>query len=221
MMSYLECKLFEGLSKEDYEEMMRCFHPSVKIFQSGDDVYSFGGPSKAVGIIRKGSVSVVRTDVNGVRTILEHAGPNEIFGDIFYEGCLWKNEISVLCDQDCEIMFIDYYHIIKRCASACIYHSVLVQNMLSLVATRAAGLREHIEILSCRTIREKLLAYFTLLSMRAGNERFDLPFSFASLAEYLCVDRSAMMRELKKLKDDGLVKTDRRHIEFNKKAAAA
>lgn len=61
-MGYFDCKLFEGISKDDYEEMMRCFHPSVKIFQSGDDVYSFGSRGKAVGIIRKeASASCVPT----------------------------------------------------------------------------------------------------------------------------------------------------------------
>lgn len=220
-MGYFDCKLFEGISREDYEELMRCFHPTIRMFQSGEDVYSFGSRGKAVGVVRRGSVSVVRTDVNGVRTLLEHAGQGEIFGDIFYEGCIWKNEITITCDRDCEIMFIDYYHITKRCVNACIHHSMLVQNMLSLVAARASALSEHIEVLSCRSIREKLLAYFTLLSARADSERFELPFSFAALADYLCVDRSAMMRELKKLKDGGLVRTDRRSIELLKELPAA
>ena len=109
---------------------------------------------------------------------------------------------------------------LQSAASAPAYITACWYRTCSPLSPRARR-REHIEILSCRTIREKLLAYFTLLSAHAGNERFDLPFSFASLAEYLCVDRSAMMRELKKLKDDGLVKTDRRHIELNIKAAAA
>ena len=34
---------------------------------------------------------------------------------------------------------------------------------------------------------------------------FTLPFSLTDLADYLNVDRSAMMRELKLLKEDGLV----------------
>lgn len=35
---------------------------------------------------------------------------------------------------------------------------------------------------------------------------------YSALAEYLCLDRSAMMRELKRLGDEGLIERNGRHI---------
>ena len=64
---------------------------------------------------------------------------------------------------------------------------------------------KRIEILSKRTIREKLLSYFTLLSGKGFNKTITLPFSLTNLADYLSVDRSAMMRELKTLSDEGFI----------------
>lgn len=71
---------------------------------------------------------------------------------------------------------------------------------------------ERLEVLSQRTIREKLQCYFSLLNARYRTSTFTLPFSFSALADYLSVDRSAMMRELKKMKEDGLIQTDRHEI---------
>ena len=66
-------------------------------------------------------------------------------------------------------------------------------------------LNTRVEILSKRSIREKLRTYFNILSTRNLSQTFSLPFSLTDLADYLSVDRSAMMRELKSLKDEGFI----------------
>ena len=50
-----------------------------------------------------------------------------------------------------------------------------------------------------------MLTYFNLLSTRKLSKTFTLPFSLTDLADFLSVDRSAMMRELKLLIDEGFV----------------
>ena len=38
--------------------------------------------------------------------------------------------------------------------------------------------------------------------------------SYTALAQYLSVDRSAMMREIKNLSDEGVIKRDGRNVEL-------
>ena len=71
---------------------------------------------------------------------------------------------------------------------------------------KVTNLNTRIEILTKRSIREKLRGYFNILSTRNLNKTFSLPFSLTDLADYLSVDRSAMMRELKCLKDEGFIR---------------
>lgn len=61
-------------------------------------------------------------------------------------------------------------------------------------------------MLTKRTIRDKLLGYFSILSTRNLSRTFELPFSLTDLADFLSVDRSAMMREIRNLKDEGFIK---------------
>lgn len=63
----------------------------------------------------------------------------------------------------------------------------------------------HCFILQQKTIRGKLKAYFKNESLRQQSEKIKVPIPYSDLADYLGVDRSAMMKELTKLKSEGLI----------------
>ena len=67
-------------------------------------------------------------------------------------------------------------------------------------------------IKTVESIREKLLCYFHQLSDKAGSLSFTLPFSLSTLADYIATDRSAMMRELKRMREEGLLQSDGRRF---------
>ena len=80
------------------------------------------------------------------------------------------------------------------------------------VVKKSKNLSERIEILSNKSIKDKLLSYFSLLARNNNSYSFIVPMSYTNLAEYLCVDRSAMMREIKKLNDDGIISSNKRQV---------
>ena len=93
--------------------------------------------------------------------------------------------------------------------------------MASTMAGKAQALSERVDVLSRRSIREKLMCYFRQLADKAGGDTFLLPFSLSTLADYIATDRSAMMRELKRLREEGAVSSEGRRftlrILWNKK----
>ena len=86
----------------------------------------------------------------------------------------------MVCRTACDVVFIDYPHILKRCERACTHHSLLVQNMLRLISDKAQALSERVDVLSRRSIREKLLCYFHQLAEKEGSRTFQLPFSLST-----------------------------------------
>ena len=80
------------------------------------------------------------------------------------------------------------------------------------MSTKITNANNRIEILSNKTIRNKLLAYFKVISKKNNSKIIYLPYNYTDLADYLGVDRSAMYRELKHLKDEGLIETKNRKI---------
>ena len=67
-------------------------------------------------------------------------------------------------------------------------------------------------MLACRSIREKLLCFFEQLADEHGSRTFPLPFSLSALADYISADRSAMMREMRKMREEGLICTEGRSV---------
>ena len=98
------------------------------------------------------------------------------------------------------------------CVKACPCHKQLLENLLALFSRKAFALSERVEVLSCRSTREKLLCYFRICAYESRSLSFTLPFTLSALADYICADRSAMMRELRHLKEQGIVCTDGRQI---------
>ena len=205
--------LFQDISYEEYCRMLDCFQAVQRSFRTDDLIYDFSSKeSNAVGIIERGEASVIRIDKDGVSTVLEELSVGGVFGrTLAYAGSV-RDSMEVVCRTPCDVLFIDYPHIFKRCEKACTHHSLLVQNMLRLMADKAQALSLRVDVLSRRSIREKLLCYFRQLSEQEGKQTFTLPFSLSTLADYIATDRSAMMRELKRVKEEGVIRSDGRKI---------
>lgn len=202
--------LFDGVSQQEYDAMMVCFKAAVKPYRKGEEVPM---PQGRVGVVQSGKISLIKIDVNGVRTIFEQLREGGVFGDAL--GFAWADaSLYLLADEDCSVLYIDYEHIVKRCPNACTHHSTVVANLVKLMSEKTQALSEHLEILSRRTIREKLLAYFSMQAAKNHSAYFTLPFSQTSLADYVCVDRSAMVRELRRMHEEGLVEIERRNVKF-------
>ena len=205
--------LFQDISYEDYRSLLTCFQAVQKAFRPDDLIYDFSAPNNdAVGIVERGGAALIRIDEEGVSTVMEELGPGGVFGRTLALASSSGDSMEVVCRTPCDVLFIDYPHMLKRCEHACGHHSVLVQNMLRLMNDKAQALSQRVDVLSRRSIREKLLCYFRQLSKKAGSNTFVLPFSLSTLADYIATDRSAMMRELKRLREEGIVRSDGRQF---------
>ena len=211
-MKEITTSLFDGVSPEEYAAMTACFKATVKTYVKGEEVPM---PAGRVGVVQRGRITLLKTDANGARTIFEQMETGGVFGDVL--GFAWADaNFFLTADEDCDVLYIDYEHIVKRCPHACAHHSTVVSNLVKLMSEKTQALSEHLEILSQRTTREKLTAYFAVLAAKNKSPYFTLPFSQTSLADYICVDRSAMARELRRMAEEGLFEIDRRNIKLIK-----
>ena len=202
------CALFDGVSPQEKQRMMDCFQPVSKPFQAGEIIMSFAGVRRKIGVIMTGRAHLSCVDENGRESRLEQLTKNDVFGDMFTLP-LERLSYFVTAETACEVLFIDYAHIIKRCERACAYHSQLMHNLFQMVARKSQAQTMHVSILSQRTVRQKLMTYFELLCRHTPGR---LPMSYSALAAYLSIDRSAMMREIGKMKEEGLVRIEGREV---------
>lgn len=94
------------------------------------------------------------------------------------------------------------------------FYNQFLKNLINILTTIIAKANERIEVLSNKSIRDKLLDYFRILSKKTGSKVIYLPMSYTELADYLAVNRSALSREIKNLKDDELIETKGKRIKL-------
>ncbi len=181
-----------------------CHRIQKKSFSKNEVITSYIKKRNQFCILVNGNADLVRYDLNGNRTIVEHFSKNDVFGEVFYT-ITTNNELLVEAREKCDVLFYSYNDIHNKCRNNCKFHQKLSEDLPELILSKVTDLNMRIELLTKRSTRDKLIGYFTMLSTRALNKTFSLPFSLTDLADYLSVDRSAMMRELKLLKEEGFI----------------
>lgn len=187
-----------------YNFSCNCNKSQKKVFSKNQVITTYIQKRNQLCILLSGHADLVRYDLNGNRTIVEHLSKNALFGEVFYK-VTTNNELLVEAKSNCTVLFYTYDQLKEPCTHNCEFHSMLSEHLPELILNKITELNTRIELLTQRSTRDKLLMYFSLISTRKLSKTFELPLSLTDLADYLNVDRSAMMRELKLLKEDKLV----------------
>lgn len=202
--------LFNNIQPEKLEDVIKAINGRILTFQKDMTILSNLSNTNEIGLVIEGEASLIRIDYNGNRTIVSLYEKNELFGGFSME--YMNEEMYVIANTKTKIMLIEYNLLISFKGILKNYHDILIQNMLNIFVKKVNSQNKRIEILNKRTTRDKLLEYFHLLENEQGSSTIKLPFTYTTLAEYLSVDRAAMMREIKYLKEEGIIKTDNRNI---------
>ncbi len=181
-----------------------CHKVQKKTFVRNEVITSYINKRNQLCILVNGNANLVRYDLSGNRTIVDHFSSGDVFGEVFYS-VTTNNELLVEARENCDVLFYIYDDIRTKCKHTCKFHQELSDDLPELILNKVTDLNTRIELLTKRSIRDKLLGYFSILSTRHLNKSFTLPFSLTDLADFLSIDRSAMMRELKLLKEDGFI----------------
>ena len=205
----LQTRLFEGIRDEDKEPMLSCIGYHIGSFSKGEVIAFEGNHLKHIGIILSGIVDMVKEDLWGNRTMLLRLGRNDLFGETFACGDDSMSVVTFVVSEDAKILFLPFNRVMHSCTMACEFHHRLIENMVRIIAGKNRDLMRKVEVVSKRTIREKILAYLSIQAQTMESRYFEIPLGRVELAEFLCVDRSALTRELVKMKNDGLIDYDK------------
>ena len=182
----------------------RCSKITRRSFNKGETITTYLEKRDQLCILLKGEADLIRYDFNGNKTIIGQFTDNSIFGEALYPANT-NNELFVLAKANCDVLFFSYDNLWVKCRQNCPFHKEFSEQINKLIISQVVELNTRIELLTKKNIRDKLLSYFDIISRKRLSKKFTLPFSLTDLADYLSVDRSAMMRELSHLKEEGFI----------------
>lgn len=201
--------LFDGIKPEEVLRLLSCFGTKSRRFRKGETVIAAGSSVDSIGLVLSGSIQVIRNDYEGAKVILASFTTGSVFAESFVCAGVAQSPVTVISMEESEILFLPFRKMIASCESACTFHQQLIANMMKLIARRNMLLNEKLEICAKRTIREKVLAYLEQETLKSKSRIVVIPFNRSELADYLCVDRSALSRELGQMQSEGLIEYER------------
>lgn len=203
--------LFFGIDEAELPELLEALDAHSRRYQKGEIIMPEGEKTDSLGLVMRGSVLIVQDDFWGNRNIMARITQGGIFAESF--ACTGeKLTVGAEAESECEIMRLKVGHVLGSCPKSCVGHAKLVGNLISELARKNLNFNSKLGHMGKRTTREKLMSYLSAQAMKSGKNEFDIPFDRQQLADYLCIERSAMSAELSRLQKDGLLATERSHF---------
>lgn len=213
--------LFKGFSDDEIAQSLETFKGKVKNYKKGETVFFAGQTITELGLVISGMLHIQQSDWWGNMNILHGIKAGEIFGLAFAAASGVPLENDVIAATDTGILFLDVHWILTFSAedgktekpnTVFRLKIKLIQNLYRISAARNRFLTKKLHYLSCRSTRDKLLAYLSEQADMHKSHSFDIPFDRQQLADYLSVERSAMSAELSRMQQDGLLEFKKNHF---------
>lgn len=196
------------LKKSDFIGINECFKPIEREYKRGEIITTYSPENDTICIIKEGTVYLTTDNAENQRRIIS---------------CYEKGDIIVTCivpesdnrifylsaKTNCKIDFVKYSKFTACCEKHCSKHQRIISAYIKKSHKKSLA---HTDILCQQTLRSKLLTFFEYIKTEKGKNTFYLPLPLSDLADYLSVDRSAMMREIKKMNEENIIISEKRKI---------
>lgn len=197
--------LFRGTTEAQAETMLQCLGSYTKKYEKGEIIYRVGEVIESMGMVLSGSVHIENNDVWGNKSILGLVDTGQIFAETY--ACIPGEPlmVNVTAAEKTQVLFLNTSRLLQTCPQSCVHHNKLIKNLLQITAQKNLVLSRRILHTSAKSIRGRLLSYFSEQVIQNGNYQFTIPFNRQQLADYLSVDRSALSGELSKMQREGIL----------------
>lgn len=200
-----QTRLFDGFTLDEVKELLSTSSMLVRHYHKGDYIYLAGDVIEHICLVVTGTVQVLREDIFGDKSIVGNINAGWTFGESNFAFRGRHSQVSYMAVKECDLLLLPF----SRMTSANIGNTDLfgkyLTNIVRLVAQSNFELVSKLDVLGKKSLRSKIMSYLEKEAEKAGTEKFVLPFNRTELANYLDADRSAMTRELFRMKDEGYI----------------
>ena len=204
--------LFRGLSEEEISHALHQLRAQEKQYGKDSIILSAGQPTERMGLVLKGSITIESNDLWGNRTILSHVGEGGFFAETYAWLCDEVVLVDVVANEECRILFLTVAILRGLSLAREPWAAKLTANLLSISAQKNLALTGRSFHIAPKSARARIMAYLNTVALQMQSREFDIPFDRQQLADYLNLERSAMSKELGRMRDEGLIRTRKNHF---------
>ena len=207
-----DAAIFREMSEEEIATALEQLSANRKRYQKGASILQAGTTTDRMGLVLSGSVTIENNDIWGNKTILHYVGAGDIFAETY--GLLAEVPllVDVIANEDCQILFLRIGNLRTMASGESAWTNKLVINLLTISANKNLTLSRRSFHTSPKTIRGRVMSYLNSVAIQKGKREFDIPFDRQQMADYLNVERTALSKELAKMKADHLIDFRKNHF---------
>jgi CRP-like cAMP-binding protein len=199
------CVLFQGMTEEERLALCRCLGSRRAAYRKGELLWLYGDAVDHCGVVLSGRINAENVSSDGRRTILASHGPGGVFGDVLMSLPGTASPADILAAEDSEVLLMPFDKLMSGCPNNCRAHTLLRQNLMAEISEKYWAMRRKIGYLSLRSLRGRVARLLLDEAARSRSDTFSLGCSREELADTLGVNRSALSRELGRMKTEGLL----------------
>lgn len=212
-MKKIASPLFQDLSEAELDTLAAAGHLRTRQFAKHEVIFRAGSCVREIGIVLRGSVHIENLDLWGTKSILSSISAGQAFAET-YAFCGDALMVDAVAAEDCTVLLLSTRVLSDARVSPAV-RDTLLRNLLAVSMRKSLSLSQRIFCTTPKTVRGRLLTYFSAQAAKAGGLEFDVPFNRQQMADYLNLDRSALSKELCKMRDEGLLEFEKNHFRLN------
>ncbi len=194
--------LFREPDRERLSRQLQVMKAEKAHSERGETLQFLGEPVRRFGVLLSGAVQVCVDDIEGNRMIMAEVAPGNSFGESLCFLQTKESPVHIFASEDSDILWLSTGDLF---AASDAFHMEIQQRFTATLAMKALTMNNRIQVLSKLSLRGKLTAYFTELAAAQGSDMIRLPMNREDTAAYIGANRSALSRELAKMKEEGLI----------------
>ncbi len=205
------CPLFAQMTADDIRHCLTCSCSELAAYEKDQPIFFQQDKPQKLFILVEGSVAVCRDTVSGQRNrITTISQPGELFGEVFLFLNKQEYDNYAVAVSPSKVLQMPREYLFRSCGKNCDYHTLLISNMLSVLAQKAYYLNQKLQIMASPTLRQKISKI--LLQNASADGTVVLHMNREELADFLNTARPSLSRELMRMQADGLLKIDGKRI---------
>jgi len=205
--------LFSTIPPDAIKWVISCLQPKISSYSKGTYISLEGESFNGLGIIISGKATIVKENAAGTRIVMSTIQDGDMFGEMIVFSTRENWPFSVFAQSDCRVMFLSSVKIIGTCANVCASHKQIITNLLTIISEKAIMLNRKVEYLSFKGMREKISTYLLEQYKLHGTSTFST-LNRNDMADFFNVSRTALSREMGRMRDEGLIEFYRSSIKI-------
>lgn len=196
--------IFQDITSEEYRDLVDCgcfrFAEATKgtvIFRAGDRTSEFG-------VLLQGEVHIESLDVWGNRVILHSVTAGQSFAET-YAFCQVPLMVDVTAMQDSRVLLVHLGVLHSPASREKSWYAKLLHSLLVLSTGKNLAWSTRMFCISSKHIRTRVMTYLSGEARKHGSLEFTIPFDRQQMADYLNVERSALSKELGRMRREGIL----------------